>query len=142
MHSLFHKGLRSRMMVECEEKSADVCIIHRIIIKNRKDKEKLFNRILTLFQKENGYYKAAAQGKVIVLKVEVSTARGLRGRQASNSSRVTHAPRQEKTTAAAKEAVATTKEGFTTNEESCTTNEESFDTTQEEVVGDTLKFGK
>ena len=59
---------------------------------------------------------------------EVSTAWGLRGRQASSAIRVAIATRQEKSVTSAQESFAT--------------DEESFATTQKKVVGDTLKFGK
>ena len=91
--------------------------------------------------RKNGHYEAPAQGQDGAA-FEVSTAGGLRGRQASSASRVAIATRQEKSVTSAKEGFASAKEGFATYEESFATDEESFATTQKKVMGDTLKFGK
>ena len=107
-------------------------------------KKRYLTNILHYFR-ENGYYEAPAQGQDGPA-VEVSTAGGFRGRQAS---RVAIAAGLEESITSVKEGHATVKEGFATYEESFATceesfatDEESFATAQEKVMGDTLKFRK
>ena len=91
------------------------CIIHRINIKSRKMRKSYLTKILHYFR-ENGYYEAPAQGQDGPA-IEVSTAGGFRGRQASSASRVAIATGQEKSITSAKEGHATVKESFATYEE-------------------------
>ena len=75
------------------------CINHRINIKSRKVREKLFNKILLYFRERMVTASHQRMARVAPSTFEVTTAGGLRGRQASSASWVGIATRKEESIA-------------------------------------------